>query len=501
MASPECQSGESPVRNLDVLVVGAGLSGISAAYRLKTECPDSHFQVVEARSAPGGTWDLFRYPGIRSDSDMYTFGFPFEPWVDDRTMARGETINEYVHHTLEKYALNQYILYQHKLLNASWSEREKCWNLTLSNETGELHWRARFLWLCTGYYDYDSGHYPQIPGLEEFGGRVIHPQHWPQDFNYENRTIVVVGSGSTATTLVPELAKKASLVTMLQRSPSYIAEVPTRDPWAEFLHRFLPRPLASAILRWKGILYQTLTFGLARRYPAMFRKILTKPWQELFGEQYVRQHFTPRYNPWEQRLCVDADGEFAAALKQGTADIVTDEIAACDEDGLILQSGRILPTDIIVTATGLKLQLFGKAKLDIDGVPLEASEHMLYKGMMLQDVPNLGISLGYTNMSWTLKCDLISRYVCRLLNFMSKNGLVSCRPKIRDASVMEEKLIDFNSSYFQRAEHLLPKQGSKAPWKLHQSYIHDLIQTKFAQLDDGVLEFCSRDIVDQSGRS
>lgn len=478
-----------PEKSLDVLVVGAGLSGVSAAYRLKDSCPNQSFLVVEARARSGGTWDLFRYPGIRSDSDMYTFGFPFEPWSGPNTVAHGETIRDYVKTTLRKHDLDRFICYNHKLVAASWNSGEKRWQVIVESDKTRQTWTSRFLWLCTGYYDYEEGHQPDIPGLDRFQGPVVHPQHWPEHLDYDGQKVVVIGSGATAVTLVPALARSAELVTMLQRSPSYVSEVPSQDPWAGRLRKYLPLAVAAWLLRWKGVFYQTVVFQLARRFPEFFRRLLTKPWSQQFGEEFAQEHFNPRYNPWEQRLCVDSDGELAQALEEGRARIITDRISTCLLDGIELESGRKISADLIVTATGLKIQLLGASEITVDGRAVTPAEHLVYKGLMLDNLPNLFLSLGYTNMSWTLKCDLISRYVCRLLNFMEKGSLTTCRPIIQDSSVEPQELIDFNSGYFQRAGHLLPKQGNKGPWKLHQSYIHDILQTSFAPLRDGVMKF------------
>ena len=445
--------------------------------------------MVEARERSGGTWDLFRYPGIRSDSDMYTFGFPFEPWGGTDSVAHGETIRNYVHHTIEKHDLNRFIRYQHRLLDAAWDSRQKLWTVTIENNDIREEWTCRFLWLCTGYYDYQQGHQPDIPGLHNFRGPVIHPQHWTETLDYDDKEVVVIGSGATAVTLVPALAERARLVTMLQRSPTYVSEVPSQDPWAVRLKKYLPFPIAAWLLRWKGVFYQTMVFRLARRFPEFLRRLLTKPWEQQFGKEFAEKHFHPRYNPWEQRLCVDSDGELAQALKEGRARIVTDQIKTCHETGIETQSDQHISADIIITATGLKLQLFGAAQITVDGEPIKASEHMVYKGTMLDGVPNCAISLGYTNMSWTLKCDLISRYLCRLLNFMEENNFTVCSPVLNDSEIQKEELIDFNSGYFQRSAHILPKQGNKSPWKLHQSYLHDILQTNFARLDDGTLKF------------
>lgn len=474
------------MQDYDVLVVGAGLSGVSAAFRLKSEQPKLKFAVLEARDAVGGTWDLFRYPGVRSDSDMYTFGFPFEPWRGEKSVADGEAIRAYVQSTVEKHHLNNHIRFGHRVRKAAWKSREQLWKIQVESESQAEEWCCRFLWLCTGYFKYEHGYQPDLPGLKNFAGEIVHPQNWPQDFDYD-REIVVLGSGATAVTLVPELVKRGSRVTMLQRSPSFVAEVPRVDPWVGRLMRFLPRTLAEFLLHWKGVLYQSFVFRLARKHPDFVRRLLLKPLQKMFGKSYVDEHFNPRYNPWEQRLCADTDGDFLKALERRGFELLTDEIKLCQAHGFQLKSGREIPAEVLVMATGLTLQLFGAAELSVDEQAIQGSEHLIYKGCMLSEVPNLFLSLGYTNMSWTLKCDLISRYVCRLLTFMNERGFRSCRPKRGD--VEERELIDFSSGYFQRAAHILPKQGNVEPWRLHQSYLRDLLQSKYAPLDDSTLEF------------
>jgi monooxygenase len=475
--------------HLDVLVVGAGLSGITAAYRLQSECPQKRFWVVEARNAVGGTWDLFRYPGIRSDSDMYTFGFAFEPWTGEQTVAQGETIRNYIQDTAEKHGLNRHIRFGHRLRKAAWSSDQAVWTVELEQRENTTTLTCQFLWMCTGYYDYHQGYTPPLPGLENFQGKVIHPQEWPEDFDYTGSRIVVIGSGATAVTLIPKLAQKAEHVTMLQRSPSYIAELPARDPWVSRLKRLFPPALAHWLLRWKGILYQTFVFQFARKWPQRMKKILLSGLPKHFSSAEIQKHFTPRYNPWEQRLCLDSDGEFFSALRTAKASVVTDKIETFTENSLLLQSGTELPADIVVTATGLVVKLFGNARLLVDDRPVDPSQHLVYKGTMLSDVPNMWFALGYTNMSWTLKCDLSARYVCRLLTFMDQKGHRICAPRVQDPKVEAERLLDFSSGYLQRANDILPKQGSKQPWRLHQSYLHDLVQTELGSLNDEVMEF------------
>lgn len=480
---------ERPETYLDVLVVGAGLSGVTAAYRLKTECPEKTFLVVEARERMGGTWDLFRYPGVRSDSDMYTFGFPFEPWHGEKSIADGPDIRAYIKSTARKHAIEKYIRYRHRVLSARWSSSDRQWEVAVQTDADTVLYTCRFLWICSGYFSYEGGYTPSLPGLENFPGTVVHPQEWPQNLDYRNQRIVIVGSGATAVTLLPALAREAAHVTLLQRSPGYVSEIPRVDPWVVRLNAFLPHKLASWILRWKGILYQSFVFRLARKFPGRVARLLKEPLSTYFSPKEIERHFTPNYGPWEQRLCVDTDGEYLKALASDRASIVTDQILGFSECGIHLASGRTLQADILVTATGLVVELFGRIQIEVDGAKIEPSNHLIYKGAMLNDVPNMLFSLGYTNMSWTLKCDLTARYACRLIRHLDSRNARVFRPRIEDPEIRPVSLIDFSSGYLQRATAILPKQGSKSPWKLHQSYLADLVQTELAPVDDGTLEF------------
>ena len=476
-------------RFVDILVVGAGLSGVTAGCRLKKSCPETSFVIIEAREALGGTWDLFRYPGIRSDSDMYTFGFSFEPWKGDRSVADGPEIRRYIADTATKYGVDSHIRYESRVVKADWVSTEQNWQVVVCSKGKQTLFHCRFLWVCSGYYSYDGGYRPELPGLEDFKGRVVHPQEWPEDLDYAGQNVVIVGSGATAVTLLPALANDAGHVTLLQRSPGYVSEIPRVDPWVKQLNRILPYRLAAWLLRWKGVLYQSFVFWLARTWPTRVTELLLKPLAEQFNQSEIEEHFTPRYNPWEQRLCVDSDGEYLKALSSDRASIVTDRIAGFTERSVQTESGSELEADILVTATGLVVELFGKIELTVDGAAVKPADHLVYKGAMLNDVPNMIFSLGYTNMSWTLKCDLTARYVCRLIKFMSRNGFRTCCPRLSDPKVRPLPLIDFSSGYLTRATSILPRQGSKSPWKLHQSYLADLIQTEFAGLDDGTMEF------------
>jgi monooxygenase len=485
-------SREDPfIGHVDVVIVGAGLSGIGAAYHLMTLCPSKTFVILEARKEMGGTWDLFRYPGVRSDSDMFTLGYRFRPWREAKAIADGPSILRYIRETAKQYGIDRKIRYSHRVTGAAWSSVEGRWHV-ISTLGGlkTVRFSAKFLYMCSGYYDYAEGYMPGWPGMERFAGQIVHPQKWPEDLEYQGKRIVVIGSGATAVTLVPALAEKAACVTMLQRSPTYIVARPSEDFIANGLRRIVPSGLAYALVRWKNVLLQLYFYNLARRKPAKTKKGILRLAQKDLGPEYdVEKHFSPRYNPWDQRLCLIPDADLFSAIRSGKAAVVTDEIETFTETGLRLKSGEELPADIIVTATGLKLQLLGGMKLEVDGQQVTPAGVMTYRGMMYSDIPNFATTFGYTNASWTLKADLIAEYVCRLLNYMDARGYDYCTPRRRDPSVVEEPAIDFSSGYIQRANDILPKQGSKKPWKLHQNYARDLLDLRFSAINDGTLEF------------
>ncbi len=472
--------------HVDVLIVGAGISGIDAAYHLQTSCPNKSYAILEARDTIGGTWDLFRYPGIRSDSDMYTLGFPFRPWTNGKAIADGESILAYIKETAAMYGIDRHIRYGHRVERASWANG--AWTVEATANGTPIRLTCKFLFLCSGYYDYDEGYTPELAGRERFRGQIIHPQHWPEDLDYTGKRVVVIGSGATAVTLVPALAKQAAHVTMLQRSPTYIMSRPARDPIADWLRKTLPAERAYSLTRWKNVLLGAAFYGFSRRFPAQAKKLLVGGVKKMVPNVDVEKHFTPRYNPWDQRLCLVPDADLFAALRDGTVSVVTDEIASFTEHGLALKSGETLDADIVVTATGLKLKRFGGLALSVDGVPVDYPSKMVYRGMMLSDVPNLAFAVGYTNASWTLKCDLTSRFVCRLLNYLDKHGYTEARAR-RDPSVGEAPLIDFSSGYVQRSINEFPHQGTKVPWKLYQNYPRDLFLIQRSKLADGVLQF------------
>jgi monooxygenase len=491
--TPETETLETRTpEHFDVIVVGAGLSGVNAAYHVQTSCPDKSFIILENRDAIGGTWDLFRYPGIRSDSDMFTFGYPFRPWESNAAIADGASIRTYIRETAEACGITRRIRFRHRVRRASWSSKDSLW--TIEAERGDerepVRLTCRFLFGCTGYYDYANGHAPAFPGAESFAGPIIHPQHWPQDLDYAGKRVVVIGSGATAVTIVPELARKAAHVTMLQRSPTYIVSQPSKDALAGKLRRFLPARTVYALARWYYVLLRIYFFDLCRRKPAAVKKWIIGLASAQLGDGYdVKTHFTPDYDPWRQRLCLAPDGDFFRAIKAGAADVVTGRIATFTQRGVRLQSGQELAADIIVTATGLKLMLLGGMEVAVDGKPVTFSETMNFKGVMFSDVPNLFAVFGYTNASWTLKSDLTCAWAARLINHMDRRGYAACTPRLRDPSVKPEPLIDFSSGYVLRAIDQLPRQGSKKPWKLHQNYVRDLLSLRFGSIDGGALEF------------
>ena len=488
------------MKHFDVMIVGAGLSGIGAACHLRQRHARKSFAILEGRDAMGGTWDLFRYPGVRSDSDMYTLGYRFRPWRDAKAIADAPAILNYIRETAVEFGVDKEIRYGHRVRHASWSTADALW--TVEADTGEAEtWSEKslektqaqftcnFLYICTGYYDYEAGYTPEWIGVERFGGQIVHPQKWPESLEYEGKRVVVIGSGATAVTLVPAMAERAAHVTMLQRSPTYVVSRPAQDKLANTLRSVLPAGAAYAITRWKNVLLQVFFYNLARSRPELFKRMLARGVRNHLGEQYDPRHFTPKYNPWDQRLCLVPDADLFNAIRDGRATVVTDEIDTFTETGLQLKSGEHLDADIIVTATGLVLKLMSGLQLTVDGAPVDLSKKITYKGMMYSDVPNLASALGYTNASWTLKCDLTAEYVCRLLKHMDQHGYAQCTPRLNDAELTPEPAIDFTSGYVLRALHTLPQQGTKTPWRLHQNYVKDLSMLRFGRVDDGTMEF------------
>ena len=488
-------NGAAAPEHFDVLIVGAGLSGVGAAWHLEDRRPGTSYAILEAREDLGGTWDLFRYPGIRSDSDMHTLGYRFRPWTKSKTITDGDSILEYVRDTAREAGIDRKIRYRQKVVRAAWSSEDARWLVeTERTDTGEtVRLSCSFLWMCSGYYRYDQGYTPEFEGVDDFAGRVVHPQHWPEDLDYEDKRVVVIGSGATAVTLVPAMAKDAARVTMLQRSPTYVASLPAIDPLASLLHRILPRRAVYPIVRWKNVLIQTAIYQLSRRRPDLLRRFLHKGVERALPPGYdVDTHFEPSYDPWDQRLCAVPNGDLFRAISRGDAEVVTDRIETFTERGLRLESGRELEADIVVTATGLNLLFLGGIELTVDGSSVDVSSKMTYKGMMLNDVPNAALTVGYTNASWTLKADLTSEFICRLLAHMDAHGYDTCVAEVNDPTVTPEPLLDFTSGYVLRSIDQLPKSGSKEPWKLRQNYIFDLRTIRRAPLEDGTMRFARR---------
>jgi monooxygenase len=478
------------LEHVDVLIVGAGLSGIGAGYHLQTECPGKTYAILEARDAIGGTWDLFRYPGIRSDSDMYTLGYRFKPWSNAKAIADGPSILDYVKETARENGIDRRIRFGHRVVRASWSSTDARWTVEATHGGETVRLTCSFLFMCSGYYRYDEGYTPAFEGVDRFAGQVIHPQHWREDADYARKRVVVIGSGATAVTLVPAMAETAAHVTMLQRSPSYIVSLPAEDPIANFARRIMPARLAYALVRWKNVLLTMASFQLSRRRPRVMKAIVRKGVERQLPRGYdLDTHFKPSYNPWDQRLCLVPNGDLFTAIRDGRASVVTDQIESFTETGLQLASGAELQADVIVTATGLNLLALGGMDIVVDDREVSLPETMGYKGMMLSGVPNLAIALGYTNASWTLKCDLTCEYVCRLLNHMDDEGYAYCTPQNRDPSVTAEPFIDFSSGYILRSIDKFPKQGSKPPWRLYQNYARDIVTLRFGSVEDGAMDF------------
>jgi monooxygenase len=476
--------------HVDVLIVGAGLSGIGFARYLHDQRPNDTYAILESRDALGGTWDLFRYPGVRSDSDMYTLGYRFKPWTDPKSLADGPSILAYVREAAEEAGIDRHIRYGHRVVRAEWSSDDLRWSLVVERGGEQVRMTCGFLFGATGYYRYDEGFTPQFPGRERFQGQIVHPQFWPQDLDYTGKRVVVIGSGATAVTLVPAMAPDAAHVTMLQRSPTYIVSLPSRDPVAEQVQKVLPDRLAYPLLRGKSVAITSASFKLSRRFPDRMRAFFTKAVARQVPDGYdVDTHFNPRYNPWDQRLCAVPSGDLFKAIRQDSASIVTDTIETFTETGIKLTSGQELEADIIVTATGLNLLAFGGIELAVDGREIALPETMAYKALMLSDVPNFAYAVGYTNLSWTLKADLVSEYICRLLDHMERAGVGAAVPT-REAGVQEEPFLDFQAGYVLRSMDQFPKQGSKAPWKIHMDYVRDLLMR--GSVTDGMRFFGAR---------
>lgn len=480
------------IEHFDVIIIGAGLSGIGAGYRLQTRCSSKRYTIFEARPEIGGTWDLFRYPGVRSDSDMFTLGYPFRPWKDAKAIADGSAILEYVRETAQEFGINRHIRFRHRVRSASWSSEDARWKVEVQNDVnGETAtYTCDFLYGCTGYYRYDAGYEPRFPGADRFRGQLVHPQHWPEDLDYSGKQVVVIGSGATAVTLVPAMCKTAAHVTMLQRSPTYLLTLPAQDVIANLLRRLLPAGTAHSIVRWKNILVGLGIYQLSKRAPNFTSRLLRKAAAENLPQGYaVDKHFNPKYNPWDQRLCLVPDSDLFQAISAGRATVITDQIDTISEYGISLQSGQQLNADIIVSATGLQMLALGGVHLTVDGTRVDPGATFVYKGTMLSNVPNFAFCVGYTNASWTLRADLASIFVCRLLNHMDRRGHRTCRPVCDPASLQPRPLLDLNSGYVVRASANLPKQAAGKPWLIRQNYILDMLTMRLSRLEDGILKF------------
>ena len=479
-------------KHIDILIVGAGISGIGLAVHLSKHCPQRQFDIIERRESFGGTWDFFKYPGIRSDSDMSTFGFNFKPWQKANVLADGASIKGYLLEVLDEYKLKEKIHFQHRVLAANYDSTQKKWLVEIEDANQKKQtWIANFVLGCTGYYNYDQGFQPNFPNQQAFKGQLIHPQFWPADLQYAGKKVVIIGSGATAITLVPALAKGgAEHVTMLQRSPTYIASVPSIDFVYDKMRKVLPEDLAYKLTRARNIGMQRGIYALAQKQPKLLRKLLLKSIEMQLKGKVDMKHFTPSYNPWDQRLCVVPDGDLFKILRSGQASIETDQIEQFTEKGILLKSGQHLDADIIVSATGLEIQILGGIKATIDGKPMDTSKHMLYQGIMVSDVPNMAMIIGYVNASWTLKVDIAAEYICRLINYMDKNGYDEVIAQGDQTELMEDTVMgSLSSGYIARAADVMPKQGKHAPWNVTNNYLADRKILKNARFDDGVLKF------------
>ncbi|MBK6574806.1 MAG: NAD(P)/FAD-dependent oxidoreductase [Sandaracinaceae bacterium] len=479
--------------HVDVLIIGAGLSGVGAAWHLRDKCPSKTFALLEGRERMGGTWDLFRYPGVRSDTDMYTLGYKFKPWKNTQTIADGTLIREYIEETARENGITDHIRFGHKVTHASWSSEEARWTVTATRSDGQTATlTCSFLMMCSGYYSYDGGYTPEFKGRESFKGQIIHPQAWPEDLHYTGKRVVVIGSGATAVTLVPSMADKAAHITMLQRSPTYVLTMPREDRVSPLLRRFLPDKVVHHAARAAFFGAQAAVYQISKRSPELSRRLLLAGVRHQLDGKLDMKHFTPRYMPWDERLCAVPNGDMFKCIREGKVSVVTDHIERFTEQGVLLKSGQTLEADIIITATGLEMRLFGGMGIDVDGVPKAMNEALTYKGVMFADVPNLSLTVGYTNASWTLRADLVAEYVCRLLNAMDERGAQQVMARNPGAHVGVRPMLEMASGYVARAKDKLPRQGVDSPWQLPQSYRTDLKALRFDRLDDQHLRFSKR---------
>lgn len=475
----------------DVLILGAGLSGIGAACHLARSCPSIRYGIIEQRDRIGGTWDIFRYPGIRSDSDMFTLGYNFRPWKDIKMLADGPSIRQYIDDTANEHNVKKNIMFGKKISKISWSSQDNCWSVTVTDQQSqkESTLTSAFVFSCTGYYNYEKGYTPKLPGMKQFKGDVIHPQQWPENYDYLDKCVVIIGSGATAVTLVPAMADKASHVTMLQRSPTYIATVPEKDVVSYYFKKALPEMTVYRLARTRNILLQRTVYDLSMKKPGVVRRLLLSAVKKQVGSDVDMKHFEPKYNPWEERLCAVPKGDLFKALREGKASVVTDHIQTFTETGIQLKSGEHIDADIVITATGLDLQLLGGAEITVDGVKRNMADEMMYKGLMLEGIPNLALIFGYTNSSWTLKADIASEFVCRLLNHMKRIGAEKVVPVDSDNNISHLNFLNLHSGYVQRADDRLPRQGKNVPWKNLDNYLQDRPALRNGNLNDGFLHF------------
>jgi cation diffusion facilitator CzcD-associated flavoprotein CzcO len=478
---------------VDVAIVGAGISGIGMAAHLQMKCPDRSYAILERRDAVGGTWDLFRYPGVRSDSDMHTLGFDFEPWTNDKSIADGGAILDYLNGIVDQRGIRPHIRFGARVISADWDSATAHWQVLIESEEGHIsRLSARFLYLGSGYYDYDSPHEANLPGRANFTGTIVHPQFWPADLDYTGKQVVVIGSGATAVTMVPAMADRAAHVTMLQRTPTWYIARPARDGLANALRKVLPARIAYALTRYKNVRLQNLLYKRSRSAPGKVAQFLTGQMKQALGDKYDAKAFTPPYNPWEQRLCLVPDGDFFAAIRSGKAEVVTDRIERFDAASIVLESGRHLPADVIVTATGLRVAVAGKIAISMDGVPVDFTDHYYYRACMFSNIPNLAVVFGYLNASWTLRADLNAAYICRLLNRMKATGADTATPVLPEGQELgDDNVYDFSSGYLQRAMHLMPRSAAALPWRLNQDYLEDKAYLKSAPIEDGIMQLAT----------
>jgi monooxygenase len=477
--------------NSDIIIIGAGLSGIGAACHLQRKNPNKTYKILEAREEIGGTWSLFKYPGIRSDSDMYTFGYSFKTWDDDKSFADAPSILNYLYEASDEYDVKEKITFNQKVVSYNFDTSQNLWTVkTVNPKTNEEQlYTSQFIFNCSGYYNYDDGYTPEFKGLENFKGKFIHPQKWDKNLEYKNKKVVVIGSGATAVTIVPSIANDVAKVTMLQRSPTYIAALPNKDKIARFIKIIFPGTIAHKLIRAKNIFADMLFYNLCKKHPKTMKKMVLKGIKKELGDLPLEPHFTPNYKPWDQRFCLVPDGDFFKAIKKGKASVVTDTIDTIIENGILLKSGEILEADIIISATGLKLLPFGGAKISINSIPFDITKQFIYKGLMLSELPNFFVFAGYTNASWTLKSDLTSEYLSRLLKYLDKTNYKSVSAKVLEENLGTLPLINLNSGYIHRAKDILPKQGDKFPWRLYQNYILDFKALRIDTLKDKRLQF------------